>query len=110
MPDPTMDDAVQRKMFRKVAINTTVAFVGMVAPQWAGLLTDASLAFTLSTISIHVACLAAMAAAAWPFWLAYTSQTLGDGDYDVHTPRDIYNTGKAWIAAVTPSVRASTSR
>lgn len=96
-----MDERTQRTMARKMAVNTSVALVGISTASMSSLISDGALAFTVSTVSIHVAALAAMATVTWPFYLGYRNQALGDGDYEVYSWRDLLTRAGAWFVDAT---------
>jgi hypothetical protein len=60
------------KAARKCIINTSVAFIAVGAAAFSNLL-PSTIAFLVSSITIHIACLAALLAPAW-LWLAGVSQ------------------------------------
>ncbi len=66
------------KTFRKTTMNTAVAFAAMLTATTSGVLEDGALAFTISSVSITVACFAAVAAILWPAWLAYQDGRIVD--------------------------------
>jgi hypothetical protein len=61
-----------------MSINVFVAFLGIGVASSAQYIADGTLAFMISSISIHVACLAALVG---PAWLFYSDVTY-DGDLE----------------------------
>lgn len=66
------------KAFRKTTMNAAVAFAAMLTASTASVLEDGSLAFTVSSISITIACFATVAAITWPAYLAYQDGRIVD--------------------------------
>lgn len=87
-----------QKAYRKTALNTFVAFLGIAIASHAQLIPDGALAFVVSTISIHVACFAAMMACVWPCYLAYVDGDL-EGDYTPVTPGDAKTAALEYVQA-----------
>lgn len=88
--------------FRKTAVNTALVFVCLFTSSTASLLPDPALAFTVSSISMHVAGFAAMFAPGWVFWLAYLDGDL-EGDDDPLSLHALVEIGRQRVAAIVPA-------
>jgi len=82
---------------RKMAVNTTVAFVCMaIAGHISAFTPDGALAFTISSVSISVAAGASMFTLIWLLYWAYHNEQL-DADYDPLTRDDIWHQIEAYL-------------
>lgn len=82
-----------QKAFRKTALNTGIVFTCLAAASLSSLIPDPTTAFLVSSVSIHIAALAAMFAVGWPLWLAHLDEVNEDGS-SPHTLRDVLSAGR----------------
>lgn len=93
-----------KRVFKKTAVNTSLVFVCLFTSSTASLLPDGALAFTVSSICMHVAGFAAMFAPGWVFWLAYLDGDL-EGDYDPVSLHDLARMSRQRVAAIVPALQ-----